>query len=36
MDEAQLRLRSRDLEREPSQRERKHMLADNLRNQCSQ
>ena len=33
MDKAQLRLRSRDLEGEPSQRERKHMLADNLRDQ---
>ncbi len=33
MDKAQLRLRSRDLEGEPSQRERKHLLADNLRDQ---
>jgi hypothetical protein len=33
MDEAQLRLRSRDLEGEPSQREREHLLADDLRDQ---
>ncbi len=33
IDKAQLRLRSRDLEGEPPQRERKHMLADNLRDQ---
>ena len=30
VDEAQLRLRSRDLEDEPPQRERKHVLADDL------
>ena len=33
IDKAQLRLRSRDLEGEPPQRERKHLLADNLRDQ---
>ena len=33
MDKAQLRLRSRDLEGEPAQREREHMLADDLRDQ---
>ena len=33
MDKTQLRLRSRDLEGEPSQRERKHLLSANLRDQ---
>ena len=33
MDKTQFRLRSRDLEDEPSQRERKHVLADHLRDQ---
>ena len=33
MDEAQLRLRSRDLEGEPAQREREHVLADDLRDE---
>jgi len=32
-DEAQLRLRSRDLEGEPAQRKGKHVLADDLRDQ---
>ena len=33
MDEAQLRLRPGDLEGEPPQREREHVLADNLRDE---
>src|SRR6185436_14254038 len=33
MNKTELRLRARDLEREPSQRECKHMLADDLRDQ---